>query len=153
MTNHELEIFLHEQIPISKAMGIKIVAIDEEKVELNGPLGPNKNHLGTAFGGSLNALLVLAGYSWIFNSLEDRGHHCHILLKSAQTKYIHPVHEDMKSICLKPSQEIYDDFIKVYERKGLARIELISNIISRDGIACTFIGEFVAQRSQSSQLG
>lgn len=153
MTNTELEKFLHEQIPISKAMGVKILMANEASVELYGPLEPNRNHLGTAFGGSLNALLVLAGYSWIFNALESQGHHCHILLKTGHTEYFHPVEEDITAICRKPEQNLMDEFLKIYERKGLARINLISEISSRDGVACRFTGEFVAQRAQRSQLG
>jgi thioesterase domain-containing protein len=153
MTNTELEKFIHEQIPISKAMGVKIIKADDESVEIFGPLEPNRNHLGTAFGGSLNALLVLAGYSWIFNSLENQGHHCHILLKSGHTEYIHPVEEGLTAICLKPSQEVLDEFIRIYERKGLARINLVSEVTSPQGPACIFKGEFVAQRAQQSQLG
>lgn len=148
-----LEKFLHEQIPISKAMGVKILSADKTKVEVFGPLEANRNHLGTAFGGSLNALLVLAGYSWIFNALETEGHHCHILLKTGHTEYFHPVETDIKAVCLKPDQDLMDDFVRLYERKGLARINLISEISSQEGVACRFTGEFVAQRAQRSQLG
>ncbi len=153
MNASSLEKFLHEQIPISKAMGVKILKADEASVELYGPLEPNRNHLGTAFGGSLNALLVLAGYSWIFNALESQGHHCHILLKTGHTDYLHPVEEDIKAVCRKPEKELMDEFLRMYERKGLARINLISDISSRDGVACRFTGEFVAQRAPQSQLG
>jgi len=68
----ETERFLHEQIPLTRAMGVRVRSWDGEKLWLSAPLEPNHNHLGTAFGGSLSALATLAGYSLLWLLLGDR---------------------------------------------------------------------------------
>ena len=53
---------LHSKIPITRAMGVRVAEYDGRRLVLSAPLDANVNHLGTAFGGSLNALAVLSGY-------------------------------------------------------------------------------------------
>lgn len=52
---------LHGKIPITRVMGVRVEGYDERRLVLSAPLDTNVNHLGTAFGGSLNALAVLSG--------------------------------------------------------------------------------------------
>ena len=146
MTISELEKFLHQQIPISQALGVKVLRADQQQVELHCPLTPNRNHLGTAFGGSLAAVAILAGYTWIFQECERRGHQVHILLKHTEIKYEKPVSEDLRAICKAPAKEDFENFLKTFEKKGLARLHLTSEIHTAQGLACLLKGEFVAQR-------
>ncbi len=146
MTNQDLENFLKQQIPITKAFGVKVVKADHDQVELICPLELNHNHLGTAFGGSLAAVAILAGYTWIFQELDRRGHKVHVLLKSSEAEYHMPVHEDLRAMCKAPDENTFESFIKAFEKKGLARLNLTSEIRTSQGVACTLKGEFVAQR-------
>ena len=57
-----LELFLHEMIPLAKAMGVGVEVSDERALVLTAPKEQNKNSLNTAFGGSLVSLATLAGY-------------------------------------------------------------------------------------------
>src|SRR6185312_7839954 len=50
-----LERYLHEQIPLSAAMGLRARVATSECVQLVAPLGPNVNHNDTIFGGSAAA--------------------------------------------------------------------------------------------------
>jgi hypothetical protein len=52
MNNTALEQYLHEHIPLSAAMGVKVVQADPQCVVLTAPLAPNINHRDTVFGGS-----------------------------------------------------------------------------------------------------
>ncbi len=56
-----IESYLHREIPITAAMGIRVESYNEKELVLTAPLEPNHNHLGTAFGGSLSAIATLAG--------------------------------------------------------------------------------------------
>ena len=56
---HDTERFLHEQIPLTKAMEVTLESYDGSQLVVTAPLEPNYNHLGTAFGGSLSALTTL----------------------------------------------------------------------------------------------
>jgi thioesterase domain-containing protein len=51
---------LHEQIPISDAMGITVDHADEREVALTAPLKPNLNHRSTDFRGSCAPVAILA---------------------------------------------------------------------------------------------
>lgn len=146
MTINELEKFLHQQIPISKAFGVKVLRADQELVELKCPLEPNHNHLGTAFGGSLAAVAILAGYTWIFQELSRQGHQVHILLKSNEAEYFKPVSEDLRATCAAPAIAELENFMRIFEKKGLARLRLVSEIHTAAGVACALNGEFVAQQ-------
>jgi len=43
-------------MPITRAMGVRVEDYGGRRLVLSAPLEANFNHLGTAFGGSLNAL-------------------------------------------------------------------------------------------------
>ena len=77
MSPQDLQKFLFDKIPIARAFGVRVKRSDPLQTEIQAALEPNLNHVGTAFGGSLNAILVLACYSWLSNlheKLELNGH-------------------------------------------------------------------------------
>ena len=61
-----LELFLHEMIPLAKAMGVGVEVSDERALVLTAPKEQNKNSLNTAFGGSLVSIATLAGYGVVW---------------------------------------------------------------------------------------
>lgn len=69
-----VEHYLHEHIPITRAMGLKVTAYDGDSVRLWAPLEPNLNHRNTAFGGSLSTLGILAGWSLLHVKMQEAGH-------------------------------------------------------------------------------
>ena len=141
MNRIQLETLLHEQIPLAKAMNVKVEYFDSGRVELTCPLTPNHNHLGTAFGGSLSALMILAAYCRLFAIINGKGH---VLLKSNSMQFLKPVHEDLRAISIPPDQEASDIFLKTYQKKKRARITLISEILLSDAsVACRMTGEFI----------
>ena len=52
-----LESYLHEHIPITRAMQVRVVEIGPEHARLTAPLAPNINHRETVFGGGLSMRL------------------------------------------------------------------------------------------------
>ncbi len=147
MTATELENFLYKQIPISKALGARVARADLSVVEITAPLPTNINHLGTAFGGSLNAILVLAGYTWLFQLLEGENPHSHVILKTGHTEYLRPVKEDIRALCFAPEADELDRFLRTFRKRGKSRITLKAVVLTMEGEACRFTGEFVAQSS------
>lgn len=145
MTKTELLEFLYGQIPLSKAMGVRIIEASQAQVILEAPLDSNSNHLDTAFGGSLGTLLILSCYTWLYHKLKTDGLESHVLIKECQTKYLHPVKSNLQAICLPPEEEAFKKFLNSFERKGLGRLTLQAKIVTNEGVACEFIGEFVAQ--------
>lgn len=152
MKLQELETFLHQQIPMARALGAKVLEASESSVKIFGPLSLNRNHLGTAFGGSLHSLLILAAYTWLYQHMKMKGHAVHVLIQSGQTDYHHPVSTDIEAICLGPKTQDLADFEKMFERKGTGRVTLECHIENSEGKLCSFQGVFIAQKSSESKL-
>ena len=49
-----LELFLHEMIPLAKAMGVGVEVSDDRVLVLTAPKEQNRNSLNTAFGAQFN---------------------------------------------------------------------------------------------------
>lgn len=145
MDKKQLIEMLHREIPMSRFMQVEIITIDEKLVELACDLEPNHNHLGTAFGGSLSCLMILAAYCQIFRMINSSGH---VLLKSGSMEFFCPVEEQLHAICKPPSPKEIETFLKNYNKKGKARLHLESSIVLSDGrVACTMKTEFVGTNS------
>lgn len=141
MNNFELESLLHTQIPLSRLMGVKVTTADGNLIKLEADLEPNHNHLGTAFGGSLSTLMILAAYCQIFQRINRSGH---VVLKSSVMSFKVPVNQKLCAISQPPDAQVIDHFLKTYHKKGKARLNIESHILLEDGtIACTMISEFV----------
>ena len=67
----DLENYIHQQIPISAAMGIRVTRADSRAVELSAPLAPNINHRETVFGGSAAAVATLAAWTLVLVRLRE----------------------------------------------------------------------------------
>src|SRR5690348_6074200 len=73
MSPDELERYLHEHIPLSKAMQVSVRSINEAAVVLEAPLEPNINHRETVFGGSAASIATLAAWSLLHTRLRREG--------------------------------------------------------------------------------
>lgn len=65
-----LQARLLEEIPLARHMEIRVLCSDRRSLLLSAPLAANSNHKGTAFGGSLYSVAVLAG--WGLLTLESK---------------------------------------------------------------------------------
>ena len=94
-----LEHFLHEMIPLAKAMGVAVEVSDDQKLVLTAPHEQNKNSLNTAFGGSLVSLATLAGYGVVWelmrNETDQEKVEGRIVVKESKAAYRRPVVGDL----------------------------------------------------------
>src|SRR5262245_2254533 len=90
LSTKNLEAFLHEKIPLTAAMGLRVIESNARRLVLEAPLAANKNHLGTAFGGSLHALPTLACYAALWTLLREAGVDGHVVVKRSQAYYRQP---------------------------------------------------------------
>ena len=148
MSPAEIEAFLHEKIPLARAMGVRVEACDAEALVLTAPLEPNHNHLGTAFGGSLAALATLAGYACLWHALDDRD--AHLVIRRSELDYRHPVTGTLRAVCRRPEERKLETFRATFAIAGKARIILDASI-EEEGRQCLhFRGVFVAVREAGS---
>lgn len=144
MTGGDLESYLREQIPLTVAMDVRVLTSDSTMLALTAPLAPNRNHLQTAFGGSLHALATLSGYGLLWRQLDDPS--AHIVIRESHIRYDSPVTGDLCAVCRTPAAPELERFRSDFARKGKARLELESTIESGGKVAVTFRGVFVAVR-------
>lgn len=138
----ETEQFLHEQIPLTQAMGVQVAAFDATHLILTAPLGPNHNHLGTAFGGSLSAIATLAGYALLWLELGDRS--AHVVVRESTIRYDHPVRGDIRAISPRLGAEAVAEFRAKFEKTGKAKIGIPVTIEHEGRICVEFTGVYVA---------
>ncbi len=144
-----LQQVLHHDIPLTQAMGMKVLSWQDHQLRLHLPLAPNINHKSTVFGGSLYCGAVLAGWGWLHLRLQEAGiGGGHIVIQDGQISYPLPVREDAVAICDAPDEAVWERFVTTYQRRGRARLMLPTRICAQgsDQEAVRFIGQFVVRR-------
>jgi thioesterase domain-containing protein len=144
------ELFLHEMIPLAKAMGVGVEVSDESKLVLIAPKEPNRNSLNTAFGGSLVSLATLAGYGVVWDLMKDAKSGekptWHIVVKESRAAYRRPVLGDLRAICERPAQAAIAEFREALSRYGRAKLKLRTAIIEDGNVAVDVTAAFVVTR-------
>lgn len=140
LTKDEFEVFLHQRIPITKAMGIAVLEYSEKAVKVKAPLALNFNHKGTAFGGSINTLMTVCGWAQTHALIYPHDPKAHVVIQRSQVKYRAPITSDFiaESEMIDPSAVKL--FIDSFIRYGKAKIDI--TVKCRDGE--TLLAEFVA---------
>jgi len=137
-----LEQLLHSEIPISRAMGIRVAGYDGTSLRLDAPLEPNFNHKSTAFGGSLYSLAVLCGWGLLHLKLAEARLHKHIVIQESSIRYLHPVTRRMHAEC-RLDEEEYSRFLRTLHKHGRARFALGVTITQDERPAVEFTGRYV----------
>jgi thioesterase domain-containing protein len=140
----QLESYLHQQIPISKAIGIKALYASLEKVILAAPFSNNINHKKTIFGGSLHAVATLACWSLLHLNLKNKNLKNQIVITQSETNYHLPVDADFKVECELPDQEDWKRFIKILNAKKKGRIHLSARIYHQEQLCVSYRAAFAA---------
>lgn len=140
-----LEAFFHAKIPLTKAMGLRVIGTGPDLIELEAPLEPNLNHLGSVFGGTLHALPTLACYAALWTVLHDGGIDGHVIVKDSAARYRQLVMRPFRAVCPRPSTEAAAEFLEDLRRHKKAVMSLESVVPGDNGKpAVEFSGSFVA---------
>lgn len=145
MTQLEAEQYFHQQIPITRAMGVRVVAHDENGFVIEAPVALNSNHLRTAFGGSINAVATLAAYGFLWLELQQPA--AHVVVAESSIRFLRPVRETIRAVCLRPEPDEWTAFQARFAEKGKARITLRASVVEGGQTAAEFEGIFVAQKT------
>jgi len=143
-----LEAILHHDIPLTRAMGLRVLQWEGHELRLNVPLEANVNHKSSMFGGSLYCASVLAGWGWLHLRLREAGiEDGHIVIHEGKIEYPLPVVDDAVAICSAPADDAWERFETIYRRRGRSRLTLQSRILAADGRdAVRFTGQFVLHK-------
>ena len=147
MERQELEEFLHESIPLSKAMGIQVRKSNAEHVVLAAPLIPNRNHQSTVFGGSASAVAILAAWSLLHIRLTQAGLKVRLLIQQNTMKYERPIAGKFIASSAMEDLSGWERFQEMLMRKHRARISITVKIRCNGEEVGEMNGEFVALTS------
>lgn len=144
MERDDLEIYLHEQIPLSAAMGVSVRSVTSDSVTLSAPLAPNINHKSTVFGGSASALCILSAWSTLHVRLIDAGLPSEIVIQSNTMDYERPMRGEFVATGAISAASDWEGFIRMLERRKRARVEIEAELRFGDEAVGAFRGRFVA---------
>ena len=136
---------LAEEIPLADRLGVTVAAAGEGWVVLAAPLEFNRNHEGTAFGGSLNAVATLAGWSAVWWSLEEAAVSGVVVIQDSAVRFRRPVTGDFQATASLDPDRVAR-LIEAVARKGKGRITVDVTVGDADGPAVEFAGRYVVTR-------
>lgn len=143
MTPAALRTYLHDHIPLSRAMAVEVLDASAANVLLEAPLAPNINMHGTMFGGSGATLALLAAWSVVHLKLEAEGLSSKLVIHRTEAEYLLPV-EGTAQASANLDNVDWETFRHTYDRRGRARLTVTAQLLYKGQVAARLIGEFVA---------
>lgn len=140
-----LEAFMLKRIPLAQAMQLTIHAWHDNHLELRAPLAANINDKGCAFGGSLSSLMTLASWALLELSLRDAGLEADVFVANAEIRYLSPIFDELHVFAQPDDGASLNSFLDVLQKRGRARISMVSRVDAEGRPACVQNARFVAK--------
>jgi len=140
----DLQKYLHEHIPISKAMGVEVLEATVNGVTLCAPLYPNINHRETVFGGSSTAVAILSAWSLLYLRLKCENITRHIVIQKSTMTYECPITDMFTASSVIRDPAAWFRFITMLRRKNRARMRVHSILHCNGRKVGELEGDFVA---------
>ena len=139
-----LQRYLHDRIPLSKAMDVQVVEATEDCVTLCAPLEPNINHRDTVFGGSASAVAILSAWTLMYLRLKSEGFNVRIVIQKNTMTYERPIAGRFTASATVSDPAAWKRFVDTLRRKSRGRFT-VRSVLHRDAErAGEFVGDFVA---------
>lgn len=135
---------LTREIPLGGAMALSIARLDEQGIALAAPLAPNINDKGSAFGGALASLMILAGWSLPRLLLRRHGLDADLVIGRCELRFIEPVVGDFHARCDWPPAQAMQEFADRLASGQRARLALVPELMYQDGVAATLSARYAA---------
>lgn len=147
----DLTRFLHEQIPISRHLGVSVLSYDGRSLRLSAPLSSNVNHASTAFGGSLSAVAILAGWTLLHLKLRElKLDDAHLVIQRSEIDFREPVDTDLIAVATLPDEADWVRFLATLRRHRRARVRVRGDLDGGARAAGSFEGVYVASRDAAT---
>lgn len=139
-----LENKLHNEIPLTKFMDLKITKHDEKELITIAPLNKNINDKDTAFGGSLATLTIISGWSicWLISKELEINSENIVVIKNEHS-YRKPVTKELICHKKRPTKDEIENLKNKLLLKKSASIKISSQIIEDGEICVDFTGYYV----------
>jgi thioesterase domain-containing protein len=140
----ELERYLHNHLPLTRAMQVFVVQLHSGEVMLGAPLLPNINHQKTVFGGSAATLATTAAWTLVHTQLRLAGLESRVVIQRNTMEFALPMMDEFTARAFFPQPETWPNFVHTLKRRKRARITVFAELACRGRVSGQFQGEFVA---------
>ena len=139
-----LQKYLHDHIPLSKAMDVEVVEATDDGVTLAAPLAPNINHRETVFGGSASAVSILSAWTLMYLRLKSEQLNVRIVIQKNTMTYERPMTGKFAASAAISDTRAWRRFTDTLRRKSRGRFTVRSILHCHSEKVGEFEGDFVA---------
>ena len=132
------------EFALARHIGIVVDSAGDAGVTIRAPLAHNANYKGTAFGGSMYSVAVLAGWAWVTRYLAAEHVGADTVIQDSSMRFLVPVRGELHAHAAAPAPARIDKFRKMLLRAGRGRISVRVELHTNDELAALFVGEFAA---------
>ena len=140
----QVEAYMREHIPLSGDMGVRVLDSGPDRVVLEAPLGPNLNHRSTAFGGSVAAVAMLAGWALVHFRLRAEGLRAETVIPRGDIRYDAPIHGQFRALCARVADGPWQRFSKALTKHGKGRIGVVVTVEAGGAAVASMAASYVA---------
>lgn len=140
----ELEKRFHEEIPMTKMMGLKLESLNDKELISTIPINININDKGSAFGGSSNSLAIISG--WFVCTIIAKKlnlDNTMIAIIKNNTSFKAPITKNLICHTFLPNEEEIKKIESKIKEKASASIKLNAQIIEDGKVCLEFEGLYV----------
>jgi thioesterase domain-containing protein len=138
----DLEKRILTDIPLARHIGVRVTQFDGSSLVLTAPFEANSNHKGTAFGGSLFSVAVLAGWALLSAKLREHGVGGELVIQDSRVSYLAPVTGELIARATLPAAPELERFMRAVDRYRKGRVRLHVAIEHAGHQAVQFEGTF-----------
>lgn len=142
MTAPELEAYLRERIPLTRAMAVEVRSAGIDGVEVHAPLAPNINHRDTVFGGSASAVAIVAAWSALHVRMRAAGLDVRLVIRRNTMSYERPIAIGFTATAAPPVGDAWDKLVATVERGRPARVNVHAQLHCEGQLMGELDGEF-----------
>lgn len=142
MSPDEITRQLHAHIPLTAAMALRVLAFDGQTLQTFAPLAPNRNHHGTAFGGSLATLGIVTGWALVDEALRAAGLPAQVVVQHSDCEYLAPADGDCTATAVLSEQ--WPRFLATLRKHRRARVDIATMIAVGGGPRVRHLGRYAA---------
>ena len=148
MLKHDLQKYIHKEIPQSRFMEVVVENITEDSLSLSAPLEANINHKNSVFGGSISSVAILSAWTFLQNKVMACGVKATLVIHKNSMSYDIPILGKFTAVARFGENADWDKFLETLEIHGKARIEVVSDVFCDHDVAARLVGSFVALGEQ-----
>ena len=135
--------FLSAHLPLARAAGVQVDSYSGEALVASAPLDKNINDKGTAFGGSLYNICVIAAWGMTHLKAKELGFDGDIVVAKGEINYLRPLVGRLIATATSPDSDALVRAEQGYKDRGKAIFNIQVTVKDDQQLACVeFVGKY-----------